>query len=387
MLPDTPRHHSRLFYQISPKTCNTLNHFRISAHDIPCLRTRQIVKTLVIYICSNWHLECIKPLFNSGHTIHLVVERSINIPNAENSNLTIHRIATRFRSPINYYKDLHSIFRKISKIERITLICLVDKPPFVQALSSLKNVEIFILIEEGIGLYYNGKEKITIKKLTVITLQATLFFLFFRSLLRCEYKEQGKTLSGDQLLCRYPELLSQRTKNNFGSIQKFDLFYSKTLSVSSNNESLYFIGCDFSAIQLKNLEAKAIKLSLEYSQKRNWRLVYLPHPRTSEKELNRILPSSIYLDKLPNLPERSDRLRFCTLTSGAILDLYNVGHECYISPLTFNKRVIYSSLFLNLTKYRLNEIDESKQLLRLTLEPVERTKTLHNELLKLLSSK
>ncbi|WP_018275892.1 hypothetical protein WKI13_14780 [Teredinibacter turnerae] len=317
----------------------------------------------VIYINSYWHLKCFDDFFDAidGDVI-IVCENKVSIDSKLRDELEIIEISKGIKNTFGYFVELKKICRYLRKVGPIRLYTFVDKVPIVQAICHECEVKTFTLLEEGVGLYYDGKDIGSWKKKILRSVTKILYWAFFKKLYRSTFKEQGKSVAGDVLVCRYPECLPKITKKNYTSIVVFDVY--SLWRGEYHDKNIYFIGCDFNALGVRELEKDAVSDFRIFAESIGRLPVYLCHPRMKSYTTDGCF-GDLRIASLDEVKEIVKRPVCVTLASGAILDAWAQGGDCYLHASALSKSLIYSAFFKKLFSSIMNQKLEGDNFIKL----------------------
>lgn len=208
------------------------------------------------------------------------------------------------------------VITKILEADKV--YTFLDKSIFV-IIANLLGKEV-VLIEEGIGLYY---EKRKIRRLIPLirNFLLSLFSLAVNFKWNSFNYEQGHTKLYNKLYCRRKNAFKDLDKRI--EIIQFDTFFDKKKLVPQQENICVFWGCDYLALQCVESEFKAIQ---QVMNKIGGELIYKPHPRLSsnlDSRLSQFIPESSISDYL-------NYKTHVTLASGSIAAELNDNHDIYL---------------------------------------------------------
>ena len=319
----------------------------------------------IFYVATRWQLECLVPYFQVCNKAILIVFAKGEIEyNNKNSKHKVYYLNESIKQPILYLKRLGALVKRIKKYKKFDLVSFVDKNSSIQIIHSLSNRGRYILIEEGVGLYNNERSKNKIKNRMLSFFERALFALYWQKLIHKTYKEQGKILAGNVLLCRYPKMIGKKTLSKFESIIRFECFFRAEYFLNVNEDVYYFVGSDYNALNCFFAEKIAYENCCQFFSSFNKKVVYLIHPRTAYDSVCEFVKNKSSISSMKKIEGDKTRSTFITYCSGGVMDMLDKGHDVFVVEQAVSERAPYSSFFSQwIALYSIGGTDKKKGVL------------------------
>jgi len=177
------------------------------------------------------------------------------------------------------------------------------------------------------------------------TIENLFYFIFFGVIVNRKYKEQGKSLRGKYLICRFSDVLPNVTKTFYSNKIQFDVYKANTVKKINFNK-ISFIGSDYMALHCMKNEIESFDIIRNFCMKNFLEIEYIVHPKVALKNIPTELSKYINKKNVLNMALQGKvSSYFSTYCSGGILELIMQNSHKVIMTKKSLKNGVYSPIF------------------------------------------